>query len=87
LAALREADYHPDMRWDPVHSPVGNVPAFVVFKAEKMLAIVNELRTEKGLSAATLEQVLQVERSASGHSDYPDKYALRCAFLALGEED
>ncbi|HEY9369933.1 hypothetical protein [Streptomyces sp.] len=84
---LREASMHRELRWDPVPGLWGQVPGWVVYEAEQMLALVNELRAENGLSAATLEQVLRIEQSACGHSDYPDKYALRCAFLALGEED
>lgn len=84
---LREASMHRELRWDPVPGLWGQVPGWVIYEAEQMLALVNELRAEHGLAPATLEQVLRVERSASGHSDYPDKYALRCAFLSLGEED
>ena len=86
LAKLREAAQHRDERWDKVAGPYGSAPGWLVYEAEQMLSLVNELRTENELEPATLEQVLRVERSACGHIDYADKYALRCAFLALGEE-
>lgn len=86
LARLREASQHRDERWDEVPGLYGPEPGWVIYEAEQMLALVNELRAEEGLAPAALEQVLRIERSAAGHSDYPDKYALRCAFLALGEE-
>jgi hypothetical protein len=86
LARLREASKRRDERWDEVPGLYGPEPGWVIYEAEQMLALVNELRAENGLDPATLEQVLRIEQSASGHSDYPDKYALRCAFLALGEE-
>lgn len=86
LARLREASKSRDERWDEVPGLYGPEPGWVVYEAEQMLALVNELRAENGLPPASLEQVLRVEQSARGHSDYPDKYALRCTFLALGEE-
>ncbi|TMS00147.1 hypothetical protein [Nonomuraea basaltis] len=87
LARLAEVGKHRDERWDEVPGLYGPEPGWVIYEAEQMLALVNEIRSGDGLPLATLEQVLRIERSASGHSDYPDKYALRCAFLALGEED
>lgn len=69
-----------------VDGPDGSEFAWVGHEADRMLVLVNEIREKRGLPAATLEQVRRIERSASGHSDYADKYALRCAFLALGEE-
>ncbi|MEV6036008.1 hypothetical protein AB0L65_32975 [Nonomuraea sp. NPDC052116] len=69
-----------------VEGPDGPEFAWVGYEAGRMLALVNELRAKNGLAPVTLEQVLRIEQSASGHSDYADKYALRCAFLALGEE-
>lgn len=87
LARFRDASQHRDGRWDEVPGLYGPEPGWVVYEAEQMLALVNELRAEEDLAPATLEQVLRIEQGACGHSDYADKYALRCAFLALGEED
>lgn len=87
LARLAEAAKHRSEREDVEPGPYGlGEPAWVGYEAEQMLALVNELRAEEGLPAATLDQVRRIEQSACGHSDYADKYALRCAFLALGEE-
>ncbi|MEU4224324.1 hypothetical protein AB0F17_08525 [Nonomuraea sp. NPDC026600] len=87
LAKLAEAARHRDDSQELVPGLYGSQdPAWVVYEAEQMLALVNELRAEEGLPAATLDQVRRIEQSASGHCDYADKYALRCAFLALGEE-
>jgi hypothetical protein len=69
-----------------VPGPYGDEAAWVGYEAQQMLALVNDLRAEKGLDPATIEQIRRIEQSACGHSDYPEKYALRCAFLALGEE-
>ncbi|MGW4406544.1 hypothetical protein ACWEJ6_21120 [Nonomuraea sp. NPDC004702] len=52
-----------------------------------MLDLTNLIRLGTGLPPATIDQIRRIEQSACGHSDYADKYALRCAFLALGEED
>lgn len=70
-----------------VDGPDGPEFAWVGHEAGRMLALVNEIREKRGLPPADLEAVRRIEQSASGHSDYADKYALRCAFLALGEED
>lgn len=69
-----------------VDGPDGPEFAWVDHEADRMLVLVNEIREKHGLPPAALEEVRRIERSASGHSDYADKYALRCAFLALGEE-
>lgn len=87
LAQLKTASAERDRREDLVPCLFGPQPGWVVYEAEQMLALVNEIRAEEGHSPATLEQVLRIEQSACGHVDYADKYALRCAFLALGEED
>ncbi|MED7932040.1 hypothetical protein SMD20_48030 [Nonomuraea sp. LP-02] len=50
-----------------------------------MLALVKRLRAASGRQPAMLEQVLRIEESAHG-SDYAANYALRCAFLAQGED-
>lgn len=63
----------------------GMVPGWVIDEAGQMLALVNRSRAEAGRQPAALEQVLRIEESAHG-SDYAAKYALRCAFLALGED-
>lgn len=86
LAKFSEASSHREERWDTVPGLYGPEPAWVGWEAVQMLELVNEFRAENGLEPATLEQVRRIEQSASGHSDYAEKYALRCAFLALAEE-
>lgn len=86
LARFSEASSHREERWNEVSGPYGPEPAWVGWEARQMLELVNELRAEDGLEPSTLEQVRRIEQSACGHVDYVDKYALRCAFLALGEE-
>jgi hypothetical protein len=87
LAKLRFAAHQLHEREEIVDGPYGPECGWVAYEAERMLALVNEIREKRGLNPATLERVREIEQSASGHSDYADKYALRCAFLALGEED
>lgn len=87
LAVLLVAAHRRSERQHTVDGPHGPEAAWVGHEAERMLALVNELRAKNGLPAATLEQVRRIEQSASGHVDYADKYALRCAFLALGEDE
>ncbi|GAA3417613.1 hypothetical protein [Streptosporangium vulgare] len=85
LTHLRELSQHRDERPDIVDTSYGPEPAFVLWEAEQMLDLVNRIRAEAERPPATLEEVLRIERGASGHSDYRHKYALRCAFLVLGE--
>jgi|GEM_PF-5464110 hypothetical protein len=87
-AALCAAAEDRPARWGHVTLPGGNtVPAWVADAAKQMAAIVNEHRTRRGLDPASLEHILRVEASAAGHADYAHKYTLRCAQLALGEDD
>lgn len=87
LTRLSEASRQRPDRPGIVPGPYGYEAAWVAYEAERMLALVNEIRAENvGLPPASLDQVRRIEASASGHVDYADKYALRCAFLALGEE-
>ncbi|MCF6476939.1 hypothetical protein FAF44_52835 [Nonomuraea sp. MG754425] len=84
LERLRRMAQHRHERWDTVPGLYGPEPGWVLDEAEQMLAYVNELGSQNGLPAATVQEVLRIESSAAGHCDYLDKYALRCAFLALG---
>ncbi|MGA4989914.1 hypothetical protein [Nonomuraea bangladeshensis] len=86
LARLLESAKERDKREPLVPGMYGDEPAWVGYEARRMLLLVNELRAENDLPPATLEQVRRIEQSACGHVDYADKYALRCACLALGEE-
>lgn len=86
LAKLAFSAHQRHKREQIVDGPYGAEFAWVGYEAKRMLNLVNEIRASRGLDPATLEQVRRIEQSACGHSDYADKYALRCAFLALGEE-
>ena len=87
LAKLFEAARDRDLRWEQVTGVYGaSEPAWVRHEAEQMLELVNEIRADHNLPPATLDRILKIEQSACGHSDYADKYALRCAFLALGKD-
>lgn len=85
LAMLDAAAPQRPQREDRVAGLYGAVPGWVVDEARQMLAVVNKMRAKAGRQPAVLEQVLRIEDSAHG-SDYAAKYALRCAFLALGED-
>jgi len=83
LDCLRDASQHRDERWDTVDNGHGPEPAWVGYEASQMLDLVNRIRGERGRPPASIEQVRRIESSAAGHVDYAEKYALRCAFLAL----
>lgn len=51
-----------------------------------MLGFVNEMRYSRDLPSAKLNQIYEINTSASGHSDYVDQFAWGCAFLAVGDE-
>lgn len=87
LDCLREAAKQRYRRQERVPGPYGEESAWVGWEAEQMLDLTNLIRLGTGLPPATIDQIRRIEQSACGHSDYADKYALRCAFLALGEED
>ncbi len=85
LACLKTASESRDERWEMVDGPYGSEAAWVGYEAEQMLTLINEIRAEHRQAPADIGQVRRIEQSACGHVDYPEKYALRCAFLALGE--
>lgn len=85
LATLANAGEERDQRWEMVDGPYGRQFGWVVYEAEELLAVVNRVRAERGLPSVEVYDVLRIEQGCSGHVDYADKYALRCAFLALGE--
>jgi hypothetical protein len=85
LAVLASAAPQRAPRADRAAGLYGTVPGWVIDEAGQMLALVNRLRGAAGRQPAALEQVLRIEESAHG-SDYAAKYALRCAFLALGKD-
>ncbi|MEU6718268.1 hypothetical protein ABZ897_42950 [Nonomuraea sp. NPDC046802] len=85
LAVLEAAAPQRAQREDRAAGLYGMVPGWVIDEAGRMLTLVNRLRAESGRQPAALEHELRIEESAHG-SDYTAKYALRCAFLALGED-
>jgi len=69
--------------WDT--SPDGEPElAWITFERGQMLAAVNQLRRGRGLPPVAAVDLLPVERSAQGHSDYARQYAFGCAELVLG---
>jgi hypothetical protein len=61
------------------------VPSYVLFERDRMLAAVNEERIRRGLSLADLKVIDRAERLACGHVDYATKYPLYCVEIAIGE--
>jgi hypothetical protein len=47
---------------------------------------VNELRTGRGLPAVELDEVAAIDRCSTGHVDWFEKFAWRCAELSVGAE-
>ncbi|OZB79884.1 hypothetical protein [Microbacterium sp. 13-71-7] len=58
---------------------------WVLYERDVMHDAVNRLRARLGRGPVTEDDVLRVERSASGHIDYAQKFALGCADLVHEE--
>ena len=58
-------------------------PAWVEYERNVMLFAVNNARLERGKPVVDIDDVLRVENTAVGHSDYGYKFALRCAELVV----
>ena len=57
------------------------------FERSVMLDAVNVERAKRSLDPVTEAQLEKVEQQAVGHVDYSSKFALYCAWLALGQEE
>lgn len=66
---------------------IGDELEWVIYEREVMLRAVNAVRLQRDCSAVIVEEVRRVERCASGHVDYSQKFALYCAELALKGAD
>lgn len=65
---------------------VGNELGWVVYERETMYQAVNRERAKLGKTNLDLQELMKVERSAFGHSDYASKFALGCMELVLDKE-
>lgn len=59
---------------------------WIVRERQAMWHTVCVERAKLGLEPVALVEVERVERSAVGHIDYADKFALRCAELVYGPD-
>ena len=58
---------------------------WIVKEREAMFKTLLAERAKLGKGPVPLAALMQVERLATGHVDYADKFALGCAELVLGE--
>lgn len=72
-----------EQRFDLVPGPDGVEFEWAAYERSCMHEAVNVLRASRSLDQLPIEEVIRVERTASGHSDYARKYAFYCAELAL----
>jgi len=82
-ATLAAAQEERAQRTDLVDGPDGPECAWAAYERSRMHEKVNEIRTDRGLPAITVEDILRVERQAVGHSDYSLKFAFYCAELTV----
>lgn len=81
-ALVDEAEHRSEHReWLP-----SGEPAWAAHEREFMRDLVNVVRAERGLGPVDLDRIAAVESSAAGHSDYPGKFAMYCAEIALEED-
>lgn len=86
--ACKERKNRQDFIPDPLETRfVHQVPAYVLFERDAMLAAVNVHRAARGLPAVDVKKIDRAERLAAGHVDYYLKYPLYCAEIALGEDE
>lgn len=83
---LHAATCERDRRQDPVQTPTGPETGWTVYERQVMHTAVNEIRASYGLPAVDLADIERIDSSAAGHIDWLDKFALRCAALAVGED-
>lgn len=83
---LKAATYERDHRRETVETPSGLELGWVVYERRVMHTAVNEIRASYGLPPVDLAAIERIDNSAAGHIDWLDKFALRCAALAVGEE-
>lgn len=62
-------------------------PEWVIHERQAMLTAINRKRQLRQLPEIDELALLRWERQASGHVDYSKKFALYCAWLALGIEN
>lgn len=84
-ARLTAATQTRSQRPDTVTTPNGPEPAWVVYERGVMLDATNRIRAQHGLPPVDLAAIERIDNSAAGHIDWLDKFALRCAALAVGE--
>ncbi|WP_341719883.1 hypothetical protein QQG74_09355 [Micromonospora sp. FIMYZ51] len=83
---LYAATYQRDSRWDVVDTRDGPETGWVVYERQVMHTAVNEIRANNGLPPVDMEVIEQADNGAAGRSDWMDRFVLRCAALAVGEE-
>lgn len=83
---LDAATYQRDSRSRPVDTPSGSEPGWVVYERQVMHAAVNKIRAENGLPPVDAAVIERIDNGAAGHADWMEKFVLRCAALAVGEE-
>jgi len=80
---LFTAAEHRRERDDLVDTPDGPEMGWVIYERNQMHAATDAERAARGLPPVPLPDLLRVERSAYGHSDYAAQYAWGCALLVM----
>lgn len=83
VAELTDAATQRHHREDLVNGPTGYEPGWVRYERGRMLAVVNDERSKRGLQPVAWTMVARAESAAAGHVDYVTKYALYCAELVV----
>jgi hypothetical protein len=82
---LADAMAERPQRQHTVAGPDGPELAWVTYERYQMFIAVNLETQSRRIPPVPMEDVMRIERSAQGHSDYAAKFAWGCAGLAMGE--
>jgi hypothetical protein len=83
---LGDATGRRDLRQEYVDADDGPQPGWVVYERQVMLVATNRYRAENGLPLVDAATITRIDNGAAGHVDWLEKFALRCAAFAVGED-
>jgi hypothetical protein len=88
LQILTEAAKKRPERQSLVRPPLGSTddrePQWAAYERQSLFEATNLERSLRGETPLSLQDIIKVERQATGHSDYAAKFALGCAELVVG---
>jgi hypothetical protein len=84
-AVLIEATRQRDQRRAIINTAWGPEIEWTCYEREQMRQAVNTILSSRGKLAVGVDVIRRIDMSASGHVDWLDKFALRCAELVTDQ--